>query len=128
MRSLFVSMLGIYVTQLKVSYVTQMMNIDKEFKEVSNTDFSVDNQNMTTQVASITTRQIQEIDSPFNDLYMTVDIPDAYRVDAKSFIERPFFVDEVTFPATAARYDLLNPNVKFVPGDIARSNPSVLNV
>ena len=105
-----------------------MINVDKEFKEVSNTDFSVDNQNMTTQVASITTRQIQEIDSPFNDLYMTVDIPDAYRVDAKSFIERPFFVDEVTFPATAARYALLTPNVKFVPGDIARSNPSVLNM
>ena len=84
-----------------------MINIDKEFKEVSNTDFSVDNQNMTTQVASITTRQIQEIDSPFNDLYMTVDIPDAYRVDAKSFIERPFFVDEVTFPATAARFQKL---------------------
>ena len=35
---------------------------------------------------------------------------------------------EVTFPATAARYALLNPNVKFVPGDIARSNPSVLNM
>lgn len=124
----FVSILGINITQLKIFYVTQMLNIDKEFKEVSNTDFNVDNQNMTTQVASITTRQIQEIDSPFNDLYMTVDIPDAYRVDAKSFIERPFFVDEVTFPATAARYSLLSANVKFVPGDIARSNPSVLNM
>ena len=58
------SILGINITQLKIFYVTQMINIDKEFKEVSNTDFSVDNQNMTTQVASITTRQIQEIDSP----------------------------------------------------------------
>lgn len=105
-----------------------MLNVDTAFKEISNTDFSVSDQNMTTQVASITTRQIQEIDSPFNDLYMTVDIPDAYRVDAKSFIERPFFVDEVTFPATSSRYTLLTSGVRFLPGDIARSNPSVLNM
>jgi hypothetical protein len=83
---------------------------------------------MTTTVASITTREIQEIDSPFNDKFMTVDIPDAYRVDAKSFIERPFFVDEVTFPDTAARYNLLTSQVRFLPGDIARSNESVLNM
>jgi hypothetical protein len=83
---------------------------------------------MTTTVASVTTREIQEIDSPFNDLFMTVDIPDAYRVDAKSFIERPFFVDEVTFPDTAARYTLLTSTVRFLPGDIARSNSSVLNM
>lgn len=83
---------------------------------------------MTTTVASITTREIQEIDSPFNDMFMKVDIPDAYRVDAKSFIERPFYVDEVTFPDTAGRYSLLSSTVKFLPGDIARSNASVLNM
>nr|UNY42166.1 MAG: polyprotein [Picornavirales sp.] len=83
---------------------------------------------MTTVVASVTTRDIQEIDSPFNDYYMKVDIPDAYRVDAKAFIERPFYVDEVSFPDTAARYTLLTSTVKFLPGDIARSNPSVLNM
>jgi len=105
-----------------------MINIDKNFKEISNTDFDIDSQNMTTTVASITTREIQEIDSPFNDMYMKVDIPDAYRVDAKSFIERPFYVDEVTFPDTAARYTLLTSTVRFLPGDIARSNTSVLNM
>lgn len=83
---------------------------------------------MTTTVASVTTREIQDIDSPFNDMYMKVDIPDAYRVDAKSFIERPFYVDEITFPDTAARYTLLTSTVKFLPGDIARSNNSVLNM
>lgn len=105
-----------------------MINEDTQFKEVANNDFNIDAQNMTTTVASVTTREIQEIDSPFNDKYMKVDIPDAYRVDAKSFIERPFFVDEVTFPDTAARYDFLTSTVRFLPGDIARSNASVLNM
>lgn len=83
---------------------------------------------MSTTVAAVTTRQIQSIDSPFNDKFMKVSIPDAYRVDAKAFIERPFYVDEVTFPNTAQRYSLLSNTVKFLPGDIARSNPSVLNM
>jgi hypothetical protein len=109
-------------------FVTQLLNIDKDFKQVSNSDFDITSQNMTTTVASVTTREIQEIDSPFNDFFMTVDIPDAYRVDAKSFIERPFFVDEITFPDTAARYTLLTSSVRFLPGDIARSNDSVLNM
>jgi len=83
---------------------------------------------MSTEVASITTREIQEISTPYNDLYMKVDIPDSYRVDARSFIERPFYVDEVVFPNTATRYSFLANSVKFLPGDIARSNPSVLNM
>lgn len=112
----------------KNSIVTDLTNIDTQFKQVSNADFNIDDQNMTTTVASITTREIQEIDSPFNDMFMKVDIPDAYRVDAKSFIERPFYVDEVTFPDTAVRYSLLSSTVKFLPGDIARSNASVLNM
>ena len=113
---------------MQVFITSELNNIDIQFKQVSNSDFNIDQQNMTTTVASVTTREIQEIDSPFNDMFMKVDIPDAYRVDAKSFIERPFYVDEVTFPDTAARYDLLTSTVKFLPGDIARSNPSVLNM
>lgn len=105
-----------------------MNNIDTNFKKIAESDFDISKQNMTTTVASITTREIQEIDSPFNDMYMNVDIPNEYRVDAKSFIERPFFVDEVDFADTIARYSLLPSTVKFMPGDIARSNPSVLNM
>jgi len=113
---------------MKLFIVTQLINVDDKFKQVSNTDFDINSQNMTTTVASVTTREIQEIDSPFNDKFMKVDIPDAYRVDAKSFIERPFYVDEVIYPSTAARYTLLTSTVKFLPGDIARSNASVLNM
>lgn len=113
---------------MKVFIVTDMINVDEKFKEVANADFDIDSQNMRTTVASITTREIQQIDSPFNDLFMKVDIPSAYRVDARSFIERPFFVDAVIFPNTAARYTLLTSVVKFLPGDVARSNASVLNL
>jgi hypothetical protein len=83
---------------------------------------------MTTEVASIKTREIQEVETCSNDLFMGVSIPEAYRIDAKPFIERPFFVDEVDFPATATRYSLLTSTVKFLPGDIARSNASLLNM
>lgn len=117
------------VTQDEIRrYITQLENNDTQFKQISDSDFTVDSQNMSTTVAAVTTRQIQSIDSPFNDNFMKVSIPDAYRVDAKAFIERPFYVDEVTFPNTAQRYSLLNNTVKFLPGDIARSNPSVLNM
>lgn len=108
--------------------VAQLENIDYQFKKVANSDFDITNQNMTTAVASVTTREIQEMDSPFNDMFMRDDIPVEYKVDAKSFIERPFFVDQLDFPDTAARYNLLSTTVKFMPGDIARSNPSVLNM
>lgn len=108
--------------------VAEMINVDQKFKEVANSDFDIDSQNMKTTVASVTTREIQQIDTPFNDLFMKVDIPSAYRVDARSFIERPFYVDSVTFPSTAARYTLLASNVKFLPGDVARSNASVQNL
>jgi len=83
---------------------------------------------METTVAKVTTREIQKIDTPFNDYFTKIDMPDAFRVDARSFIERPFFVDEVVFSDTDTRYKFLNPNVKFLPGDIARSNPSLLNM
>lgn len=113
---------------MKFIFVAQLQHVDENFKQVSDQDFTVDSQNLTTTVASITTREIQKIDSPFNDMFMTVDIPEAYRVDARSFIERPFYVDQVEFPSTAARYTLLNSSVRFLPGDIARSNTSVLNM
>jgi len=115
-------------SDIEIIFVTQLLHEDTQFKAVSNSDFNIDAQNMTTTVAQITTRDIQEIGSIFNDKYMTVAIPDAYRVDARSFIERPFFVDEVAFPSTGTRYALLTSAVKFLPGDIARSNASVLNM
>ena len=61
-------------------------------------------------------------------MYTQTDIPEPYRVDAKPFISRPFFVGEVTFPATAAMHSLLNTDIKFLPGDAVRANASLTNL
>lgn len=83
---------------------------------------------MKTTVASITTRQIQEVPAISNQLYTQTDIPEPYRVDAKPFISRPFFVGEVTFPSTAAMHSLLTTSIKFLPGDAVRANTSLTNL
>lgn len=105
-----------------------MQSVDKQFMEKADNDFQISGQQMTTEVASITTREIQSIEST-RDMFMQVDVPEAYRIDAKPYIERPFYVDSLVFPDTAARYSLLiPPKVKFCPGDVARSNASLLNM
>lgn len=105
-----------------------MQSIDRQFMEKADNDFQISGQQMTTEVASITTREIQNIVSP-RDTFMQVDVPEAYRIDAKPYIERPFYVDSLVYPDTAARYSLLTPpKVKFCPGDVARSNSSLLNM
>lgn len=96
--------------------------------QTANNDFDITSQNISTEVASVNTREIQQIVSPNTDLFMTVDIPEPYRIDAKPFIERPFYVNEVVFRDTDPRYSLLTTSVKFLPGDIARSNLSLLNM
>jgi hypothetical protein len=105
-----------------------MEHEDRKFKEVANNDFNQGAQTIQTEVASITTREIQVIDAPNTDKFMVVDIPEAYRVDAKPYIERPFYVGSVEFTTSNARYSLLTTPIKFLPGDIARSNTSLLNM
>lgn len=75
----------------------------------------------------MTTREIQQIDSPFNDIKTVIDVPEAYRIDTKPYTERPFFAGEVVFPTSAARYTFLNTSIKFLPGDVIRSNASLLS-
>lgn len=116
-------MLAFYV---KNSCIAQMENVDNEFKKIADKDFDISTQSINTPVSTITTREIQQIDAPNTDKFMTVDVPDAYRVDAKPFIERPFYVGSVVFANTAARYSLLTTPIKVLPGDIARSNKSLL--
>lgn len=91
-------------------------------------DFAIDNENLKTEVASVTTRKIIDVTPARSTTFMTVsDIPEAYRVDAKPWIERPFFVDRVIFDSSTSRYSLLNSTVQVLPGDVARSNPTLLN-
>lgn len=108
--------------------IAQLEKIDNEFMAKANDDFNISQQDIRTQVASITTRDIQAIDNPAAGVYTQVDIPEAYRIDAKPFIERPFYCDTVEFKTTDEQYSLLTSNVRYLPGDVARSNTSLLNM
>lgn len=108
--------------------VEKMSNVDSAFKSKAEEDFSIQNQTLKTTVASITTRRIEEVPAVANQKYVTLDIPEPYRVDASPFIARPFFVGEVDFPAAAARHSLLSTNIKFLPGDAVRANPSLTSM
>ena len=94
----------------------------------SDSDFKVEDQTLDTSIAKISTREMQFIQSDNAKVFMVTGMDKDYKVDAKSFIERPFFVDAVKFNTSSARYSLLNSVVKFLPGDIARSNSSILNM
>lgn len=60
-------------------------------------------------------------------MYTRVDVPEAYRVDAKPFIERPFFLEEVVWSTSAEKFSLLPNSKRQMPGDVLRSNPSLLS-
>lgn len=62
-----------------------------------------------------------------NDYFLTVDFPEAYRIDAKPYIERPFYAGKVDFGVGNARYSWLQSPINFLPGDVIRSNTSLLN-
>lgn len=111
---------------MTTNITNQPENIDTQFIRKSENDFNTDAENLTTTVASISTREIQMIDSIANDLYTKVDIDEAYRIDAKPYIERPFFAGALNFSALDPRYTLLLAPIKRLPGDIIRSNPSLL--
>lgn len=78
-------------------------------------------------MASVDTREMQNIIAISNQLYTKLDVNEAYRIDAKPYVNRPFFIEAYDFANTATRYSLLNGVVKFLPGDVIRSNPSLLN-
>jgi hypothetical protein len=97
--------------------------------KAADTDFAVESQNLETEVATVTTRQIVDMTDAVESTFMPVsDVPDEYRVDPKPWIDRPFFVDRVKFTSADARYSVLASSIKYLPGDVARSNPALLNM
>lgn len=97
--------------------------------KTAETDFEVEDQNLKTEVATVTTREIVDMTSTVDNVFMPVtNIPPEYRVDSKPWTERPFFVDRLKFTTSDSRYSTLKNSVKYLPGDVARSNPTLLNV
>lgn len=84
---------------------------------------------VSTAVSSVNTREMTEIPSISNEMYLKVDyIPDAFRIDASPFINRPYFVSSGVWSTSNAQYTIVgNFGRRKLPGDVIRSNASLLN-
>lgn len=88
-------------------------------------DMTSTNQTLSTSVASINTRNINY--SPdHRTVYPKIDFPEEFRIDTKPFVNRPFFVESITW-TTAPRFTMLNSNTYNLPRDVFLSNPSLEN-
>lgn len=103
----------------------KLENIDNDFISKADNDYNVTVQSLNTTVAEVTTRHIEESDMLYSGMHTKVDIPEAYRVDAKPFIERPFYLTTTPFTTSDALYTILNCRIKQLPGDVVRSNTSI---
>lgn len=102
-----------------------MINIDKTFARKENYDYSTTSEGISTEVASISTRTIVEGTSIPSSM-PTIHILEPFRIDAKPFINRPFFVEEVLWTNTARAYSLLNTQYYKLPRDLILSNTTLL--
>lgn len=108
--------------------IAQPNTIDTKFMDIASNDLNINGETLQTEVASVSTRTIVDNSSDRSIVFDTVsNIPEAYRIDTKPWVERPFYCDQVKFSTSASRFDMLNSTIRFVPGDIARSNPNLLN-
>lgn len=80
-----------------------------------------------TAVSSVATREIQNAEQVTDYLLTDTLIPNQFVVDAKPFIERPFYLTTVDWPVGKVRGDLLLCDYPQMPGDVLRSNPSLLS-
>jgi hypothetical protein len=103
-----------------------MTNIDSEFRTKSEYDSINTNNTISTSVSSVSTREILSPEVP--TLVMpTIKIPEPFRIDAKPFINRPFFVEEVKWDVNDEKYSLIETEFYRLPRDIIRSNVTLLN-
>lgn len=100
--------------------------IDKQFLSSIKYDHKETAQEVSTSVASINTRDIASI-FPTHNVYPTIDIAEEFRIDAKPFINRPFYLGSVDFSSTADQYSLLPFSQNILPLSVLNSNPSLMN-
>lgn len=82
-----------------------------------------------TAVSSVSTREILEIPSLSSEYFLKVDyVPEAFKIDAKPFTDRPYFVNASNWATTNPAYTIIGSSlIRKLPGDVLRSNPSLLN-
>jgi len=80
-----------------------------------------------TSVASIKTREIVKSQTVNEQKLSTISIPEEWRINAQPFINRPFYLGGVSWTSSNAQFSLLPFTNYVLPGDIIRSNASLLN-
>lgn len=94
---------------------------------ISNANINTDSETVQSAVSSVATREIQPPELTTDYILTDTLIPDQFLIDAKPFIERPFYLTTVDWDVSADRGYLL-PNVYTkLPGDVLNSNPSLLS-
>lgn len=104
-----------------------LKQVDKRFNQVAQYDMNMDNNSVKTSVSSIMTRSMDTSVSMNTMMLSTISIPEEFRIDAKPFVNRPFYVGSATWDDSQVQYTSLSLPIKRLPGDIIRSNPSLLN-
>lgn len=102
-----------------------MINVDTSFAKREEYDYASNIAGINTSVASVSTRTVVE-GTKIPSAMPTIYIGDEFRIDAKPFINRPFFVEEVKWADSAARYTFLPTTYYKLPRDIIRSNTTLL--
>lgn len=115
------------MTLLNPVFQPQMMNVDDAFAAKSTSDYRVDAEKVSSEVAKIETRDIVNVESVANKYMLQNYFDDVYRIDAKPYVERPFYVGSVQVNDTLPRFSILTTTVQYLPGDVIRSNVSLLN-
>jgi len=106
-----------------INTTNNINNLDSKFAAEMCYDMQTEKQTMGTAVASINTRDIQ-FPNEHHDKYPVIDFLEEYRIDAKPFVNRPFFVESVKWSNQSA-LSFLTPNTKRLPRDIFTSNKSL---
>lgn len=102
--------------------------IDTKFKSKTQNNFSVTASGVDTAVASVHTRTIQNVPSLASEKFLKIDVPNEFRIDASPFVDRPYFISSFDWLNTDTQFSIIGPvNVRQLPGDVLRSNPSLLN-
>lgn len=95
--------------------------------DTNNVNFSESSMMVETPVSSVATREIQPPEM-YKDYVLTDTlISEQFVVDAKPFIERPFYLMTVDWDTSTARGNLLPCQFSQMPGDVLRSNPSLMS-
>lgn len=103
--------------------ISNISNVDKKFNQEMCFDMEMSQERVGTSVSTINTRNI--LFSPDHHTeYPVLDMPEEFRIDTKPFVNRPFFVESVSW-SNQAKYALLSNNTKELPKDVFTSNKSL---